>query len=99
MNSWRGLLIGVAAFAVASTAAADMTKLTLRVEGMTQTGCSSPPAIRGTTMSFPGVRDANVSLERGEMTLEYEAGQLDLEKLLSTVERACQVRITRPPVR
>jgi copper chaperone CopZ len=99
MNFWQGLLISVLAFAVATAAAADVSRLTLKVEGMTQTGCSSPPAIRGTTMNFPGVRDANVSLERGEMTVEYEPGQLELEKLIATVERACQVRITRPPAR
>ena len=97
MNYWQSLVFGVAAVMV--TAAADVTKLTLKVEGMTPTGCSSPPAIRGTTMNFPGVRDAHVSLELGEMTLEYEADQLDLEKLISRVERACQVRITRPPAR
>ena len=37
--------------------------------------------------------------ERGEVTVEYEPGQLELEKLIATVERACQVRITRPPAR
>ena len=48
---------------------------------------------------FPGVRGAEVSLERGEATVEYEPGQLDLEKLISTVERMCLVKITRPPDR
>lgn len=48
---------------------------------------------------LPGVRGAHVSLERGEMTLEHEATQVDLERLLSTVEKMCRVKITRPPAR
>lgn len=89
----------MAAFVLATAAAADVARLTLKIEGMTPTGCSSPPAIRGTMQSFPGVRGADVSLERGEATLEYEPGQLDLEKLITTVERMCLVKITRPPAR
>ncbi len=49
------------------------------VEGLTQTGCSSPPAVQGTAKRFPEVREPRVSLERGEMTLDYEGdrGKLD----------------------
>jgi len=86
MSYWRSLLLGVVIFTVATPGAADVTKLTLKVEGMTPTGCSSPPAIRGTMKGFPGVRGADVSLERGEVTVEFDAGQLDLEKLIATVE-------------
>jgi len=99
MNSWYGLVIGAVAFAVATIATADVTRLTLKVEGMTPTGCSSPPAIRGTMNSFPGVRKAEVSLELGQATVEFEPGHLDLEKLITTVERACQVKIIQLPTR
>lgn len=87
------------AFMVVTPAAADTNTVTLKVDGMTQTGCSSPPAIRGTATNFPGVRGARVSLERGEMILEYEASQVELERLISTVEKMCQVKVTRPPAR
>jgi len=49
--------------------------------------------------SSPGVREAEVSLEQAEATVEFEPGQLDLEKLIATVERMCLVKITRPPNR
>jgi len=99
MRYWRGLLVGAVVTAVAATAAADVGKLTLKIDGMAPTGCSSPPAIRGTMKGFPGVREAEVSLERGEATVEFEAGQLDLEKLITTVERMCLVKINRPAAR
>jgi len=99
MSSWQGLVLAVVVFMASAAAAAEVTKVTLKVAGITQTGCSSPPAIRGTMRGFPGVRGAEVSLERGEATVEYEPGQLDLEKLISTVERMCLVKITRPPDR
>jgi len=99
MSSWQGLVLAVVVFMASAAVTAEVTKVTLKVEGMTQTGCSSPPAIRGTMKGFPGVRSAEVSLERGEATVEYEPGQLDLEKLIVTVERMCLVKITRPPDR
>lgn len=99
MSCRQVLFVGVAVFVVVTAAAADVTRLALKIEGMTSTGCSSPPAIRGTMQSFPGVRGADVSMERGEATLEYEPGQLDLEKLITTVERMCLVKITGPPAR
>lgn len=59
-------MLAVVVFMASAAAAEEVTKLTLKVEGMTQTGCSGPPAIRGTMKSFQGVRDAVVSLERAE---------------------------------
>lgn len=101
MRHLQGLLLAVTVIVLSVTAAgaAGVTKLTLKIEGLTPAGCSSPSAIRGTTMNFPGVRDATVSLELGEMALEYESDQLDLETLIPMVERACKVRITRPSPR
>ena len=99
MGYWQRLLVGFAILFAATTAAADVTELTLKVEGMTPTGCSSPPAVQMTIKGFPGIRGADVSLERGEVAIEHEAGQLDLEQLIMLVERMCPVRITRPPAR
>lgn len=73
--------------------------LTLTVEGLTQSGCSSPPAVQGTAKRFAEVREARVSLVRGELTLEYGGDRVKLEEVLSTVERMCQVKITRPRAR
>jgi copper chaperone CopZ len=92
-------VVVIGAVMVAMPAAADTTTVTLKVDGMTQTGCSSPPAIRGTASNVPGVRAARVNLEQGEMTVEFETGQLELKTLITTVEKLCQVKITPSPAR
>lgn len=97
MRHWQSLLLGIAILMVAAMTAADVSRLTLKAEGMTPTGCRSPPAVQMTIKGFPGVHGADMSLERGEVTLEYEAGQLELEKLIVLVERMCLVKISRPP--
>jgi len=99
MGSWRRLWVGFMILFAAATAAADVTELTLKAEGMTPTGCSSPPAVQMTIKGFPGVRQADASLEHGEVTIVYEAGQFDLEKLVEMVERMCLVKLTRPQAR
>ncbi|MBI2461550.1 MAG: heavy-metal-associated domain-containing protein [Candidatus Rokubacteria bacterium] len=100
MGNWQHFLVGVTVlFAAATAAAADVTELTLKAEGMTPTGCSGPPAVQMTVQGFPGVHRADASLERGEVTIVYEADQLDLEKLIDTVERMCLVTLTRPRAR
>jgi len=99
MRGWQGLAVGGAIVMLVTVARAEIVNVTLKVDGMTTTGCSSPLAIQGTTTRLPGVRGASVSLERGEMTVEYERDECDLEKLISTVERMCLVRITRPSSR
>ncbi len=97
MSYWQGLLTGaaalaaVAAFTLRATDAAEVASLTLKVEGMTPTGCSSPPAIRGTMKSVPGVRSADVRSERGEVTVEYDPGQ---DPLRATAGRGGQGPMT-----
>jgi len=99
MGNWQRLLLGLAVLFAAATAAADVTELTLKAEGMAPTGCSGPPAVQMTIKGFPGVHRADASLERGEVTIVYEADQLDLEKLIGMVERMCLVKLTRPQAR
>ena len=101
MKSWKSLALGIATAILAvwtATAVAGET-LTLTVEGLTETGCSSPPAVQGTAKRFPAVREVRVSRERGEMTLDYEGDRAKLEEVLSTVEKMCQVKIIRPRAR
>jgi len=99
MGDWQRLLAGATILFAAATAAADVAELALKAEGMTPTGCSSPSAVQMTIKGFPGVHRADASLERGEVTIEHEAGRLDLEKLIEIVERMCLVKLTRPPAR
>ena len=97
MGYWRGLSAGVAVFVAATAAAADVSKVTLKIDGITPTGCSSPAAVRGTMKSVDGVTQAEVSLERGEAVVEFDPAKVDLTQLMAKVERYCQVKITRPP--
>jgi len=95
------MVIGLGALLVvlwsADQVAAAPDRVTLKIEGLTPTGCSSPAAVRGTMKSTDGVSDAEVSLERGEAVLEFDPAKVDLAKLTGKVERFCQVKITRPP--
>jgi len=95
------LVIGLGALLVilwsAGQVAAAPDRVTLKIEGLTPTGCSSPAAVRGTMKSTDGVSDAEVSLERGEAVLEFDPAKVDLAQLTGKVERFCQVKITRPP--
>lgn len=96
MSDWRSLSAAVAVFVAATAAAADVTKVTLKIEGMTPTGCSSPAAVRATMKSVDGVTQAEVSLERGEAVVEFDPAKVDLIQFAAKVERYCQVKVTRP---
>jgi len=101
MRSWKTLALGIvtAILAVSTAPAVAGETLTLTVEGLMETGCSSPAAVQGTAKRFPEVREVRVNLERGEMTLDYEGDRAKLEEVLSTVEKMCQVKIIRPRAR
>ena len=85
------LLVAGAAWGAAGT-----KTVTLKVAGLTATGCSSPGSVRGTIKSFPGVRAAEVTRERGEATVEYVPEETDLGQLISLVEQSCRVKVTPP---
>lgn len=97
MGYWRSLSAGVAVFVAATSAAADVSTVTLKIDGMSPAGCSSPAAVRGTMKSVDGVTQAEVSLERGEAVVEFDPAKVDLTQLVAKVERYCQVKVTRPP--
>ena len=88
------LLAVVGAFA---DAAAAPERVTLKVEGLTQTGCSSPASVKGTILRTEGVTQAEVSRERGEAIVEFDPAKVDLRQLMAKVERYCLVKVTRPP--
>jgi len=77
--------------------AAAAERVTLKVEGLTQTGCSSPASVKGTILRTEGVTQAEVSRERGEAIVEFDPAKVDLRQLMAKVERYCLVKVTRPP--
>lgn len=82
--------------AAPTSGAAGTKTVTLKVAGLTATGCSSPGSVRGTIKSFPGVSAAEVTRDRGEVTVEYVAEETDLEQLIALVEQSCRVKVTVP---
>ena len=63
-----------------------METVTLRVNGMTCQGC-----VRSVTQVLhrvPGVRHAEVSLERAEATVEFDPGQASAAVLKQAIEAA-----------
>lgn len=85
-----GVLAGV------GVAPAAPERVRLKVEGLTETGCSSPPAVRATLLATEGVTGAEVSRERGEAVVELDPARVDLAELMARVERFCLVRVSRP---
>lgn len=91
-----GLFVFVALLGLAGGLSAGPERITLKIEGLTPSGCSSPAAVRGTMKNMEGVAAAQVSLERGEAVVEFDPAKLDLAQLAIRVERYCQVKVTRP---
>jgi copper chaperone CopZ len=88
------LLAVVGAFAGGATA---LERVTLKIEGLTQTGCSSPASVKGTMLRTEGVTRAEVSRERSEAIVEFDPTKVDLTQLMAKVERFCLVKVSRPP--
>jgi copper chaperone len=91
------LVLFVVILAMATDRSAALERITLKLEGLTSSGCSSPAAVRGTMKSVEGVSEAEVSLERGEAVVELDPAKVDLAWLATKVERFCQVKVNRPP--
>jgi len=83
--------------AAPASGAAGTKTVTLKVAGLTATGCSSPASVKGTIMRTEGVTQAEVSRERGEAVVEFDPVKVDLAQLMAKVEQYCLVRVTRPP--
>ncbi len=94
-----GLVVLLAVVGIVGDAAAAPERVTLRIEGLTQTGCSSPASVKGTILRTEGVTQAEVSRERGEAIVEVDPAKADLAQLMAKVERYCLVKVTRPPAR
>lgn len=91
-----GLIVVATVFGTLGNVAAAPERVTLKIEGLTPTGCSSPPAVKGTIESTEGVVRADVSRERGEAVVEFDSAKADLTQLMAKVERYCLVKVTRP---
>jgi copper chaperone CopZ len=63
-----------------------METITLKVQGMTCQGCVR--SVKKVLESVPGVREADVSLERGEAQVSYDPAKATLPQLRDTVEQA-----------
>ena len=89
-------IVALLLVAAPASGAAGTKTLTLKVAGLTVTGCSIPASVKGTIKSFPGVRAVDVTRDRGEATVEYVPEETDLGQLIAMVEQSCRVKITPP---
>jgi copper chaperone CopZ len=89
-------IVALLLVAAPASGAAGTKTVTLKVAGLTATGCSSPASVRGTIKRFPGVRAAEVARDRGEATVEYVPEETDLTQLIAMVEQSCRVKVTPP---
>ncbi len=96
----RRVLVGFVALLVALWTVGGLgaapERVTLKIEGMTASGCSSPASVKATMERTEGVARADVSAERGEAVVELDPARVDLAQLMVTVERYCLVKVTRP---
>ena len=60
-----------------------MTTTTLNIQGMTCGGCVN--SVRMALASFPGIGQTDVSLEKGQATIEYDPAQVSPEQLKTAV--------------
>lgn len=63
-----------------------MESATIKIVGMTCMGCVK--SVTNVLQALPGVNRAQVSLERGEATVDYDAGKLDPAALKAAVAKA-----------
>ena len=58
----------------------------IKVKGMTCGGCVA--SVERVLRALDGVDKVDVSLERGEATVQYEPGRVDVSKLRAAIEDA-----------
>jgi copper chaperone len=63
-----------------------MESRTLKIEGMTCTGCVA--SVQRVLAALDGVQRADVSLEKKEATVSYEPGRVTPDDLKSAIEDA-----------
>jgi copper chaperone CopZ len=96
----RRVSVGLVGLVVVLGLAGDLRaapeKVTVKVEGLTSSGCSSPASVKGTMERIEGVARADVNAERGEAVVEFDPSRVDLAQLVAKVERYCLVKMTPP---
>lgn len=63
-----------------------MESATIKIEGMTCMGCVR--SVSNVLQAMPGVNRADVSLERGEARVEFDASKVSTSALKAAVETA-----------
>ena len=63
-----------------------METMTLKVGGMSCGGCVK--SVTGVLEALPGVTKAEVSLEKAEAVVSYEAGKVGREQMLEAIDDA-----------
>jgi copper chaperone len=63
-----------------------MESTVLKVGGMSCGGCVK--SVTSVLQALPGVAKADVSLEKGEATVEFEAGRVTREAMLKAIDDA-----------
>lgn len=61
-----------------------MSQVTIQVDGMSCSHCVN--AVEGALKKLPGVNAASVSLDNDNVAVEYEEGQVSLEKMKEAIE-------------
>lgn len=60
-----------------------MEKITLTVKGMTCMGCVN--SVKNLLAQVPGVSGVEITLENGQVTINYDTTQANLDQLKSTI--------------
>ncbi|MBI5786565.1 MAG: heavy-metal-associated domain-containing protein [Rhodocyclales bacterium] len=63
-----------------------METMTLKVSGMSCGGCVK--SVTGVLEALPGVAKAEVSLEKAEAVISYEAGKVGREQMVQAIDDA-----------
>lgn len=63
-----------------------LTRVTLNVDGITCPTCTY--RVRKALGELPGVKTAEVSLEQGQVVVEYEEGKVTIEQMIEAVKQA-----------
>jgi copper chaperone len=63
-----------------------METMILKVGGMSCGGCVK--SVTGVLEALPGVSKADVSLEKNEATISYEAGKVSREQMVQAIDDA-----------
>jgi copper chaperone len=64
----------------------NMETMTLKVSGMSCGGCVK--SVTGVLEALPGVAKAEVSLEKAEAVISYEAGKVGREQMVQAIDDA-----------